>query len=423
MFRSFDWWFVGAAFLFIAGAYTDAWAHNHIGADLDPFFTPWHGMMYAGFFLLAGLLIGQYMVNVRKSHDLDHAVPKGYGLSVVGALVFFASGFGDMLWHLSFGIEIAAMEVLLSPTHIGMIVGASILVGGTWRRLLHKTSLTQKDISSFPALLSFTLFMAPITYFTHWVSPFGYPLAEKSEHIVYPYMYIGGWLDKDFVGAALGMAGIIVFTVILMGFLLYSMRKFIFPFGSYTFLLGVLVLGISFNRDEYLYIVPAMFAGLTIDILIQILRRQLSHHKLLFIRLLSACIPIAVIGSYLLTVAVTEGTWWIVHVTGGALVVSGLIGWMMSFLVFRSEEDAKEVFLPSGDLSGERIFFTACTLIVVGTISFSITHSSLHEILEHNGRAVHTPPQQLLELRAPEKPASSGGLFHLHLPGTEKHHH
>jgi len=50
------------------------------------------------------------------------ALPPGYGLSLAGAGVFAASGVGDLLWHLLFGIE-ARMEALLSPTHVGLTLG------------------------------------------------------------------------------------------------------------------------------------------------------------------------------------------------------------------------------------------------------------------------------------------------------------
>jgi len=36
----------------LGGAYLDAWAHNHL-SNLESFFTPWHGVLYTGYFALA----------------------------------------------------------------------------------------------------------------------------------------------------------------------------------------------------------------------------------------------------------------------------------------------------------------------------------------------------------------------------------
>src|ERR687898_883364 len=54
------------------------------------------------------------------------------GCHGVGAGIFAASGVGDLIWHLLFGIE-AWMEALLSPTHVGLTLGVGLLVSGPWR--------------------------------------------------------------------------------------------------------------------------------------------------------------------------------------------------------------------------------------------------------------------------------------------------
>ncbi len=39
----------------MGGLYLDGWAHNHV-PELETFFTPWHAVLYSGFFAVAGFL-------------------------------------------------------------------------------------------------------------------------------------------------------------------------------------------------------------------------------------------------------------------------------------------------------------------------------------------------------------------------------
>src|SRR5688572_19740102 len=87
---------------FMTGLFLDGWAHNHI-AELETFFTPWHGVLYTGYFAVAGLMTITQLRNVTKGYSFSHALPKGYFLSLVGIVVFFFGGIGDMLWHEIFG--------------------------------------------------------------------------------------------------------------------------------------------------------------------------------------------------------------------------------------------------------------------------------------------------------------------------------
>ncbi|MGZ3602692.1 MAG: hypothetical protein ACXVDF_22480, partial [Ktedonobacterales bacterium] len=43
----FDWVMAAIFSWPLIGAYSDAWAHNHL--PIDNFFTPWHGILYSGF--------------------------------------------------------------------------------------------------------------------------------------------------------------------------------------------------------------------------------------------------------------------------------------------------------------------------------------------------------------------------------------
>ena len=59
-------------------------------------------------------------------------MPPGYELAIVGVLIFMAGGVGDMIWHEIFGIEIG-VEALLSPTHLILAVGMTLIISGPFR--------------------------------------------------------------------------------------------------------------------------------------------------------------------------------------------------------------------------------------------------------------------------------------------------
>ncbi|MEZ4668880.1 MAG: hypothetical protein R3E39_13310 [Anaerolineae bacterium] len=72
---------------FIFGLFLDGWAHNHI-ANLETFFTPWHGVLYSGFFSVAILMMVAQYRNVARGYAWSRALPHGYGLSLLGVAIF-----------------------------------------------------------------------------------------------------------------------------------------------------------------------------------------------------------------------------------------------------------------------------------------------------------------------------------------------
>src|SRR5262249_53683771 len=127
----FDWIMVGLLFWLLAGAYLDSWAHNHI-ATLDPLFTPWHAVLYAAFFAIAARIAGTIALNHRRGYSSARSLPSGYGLSLVGAGIFFVGGLGDAIWHTVFGVE-RDFAVVLSPSHLSLTFAACLMGAGPLR--------------------------------------------------------------------------------------------------------------------------------------------------------------------------------------------------------------------------------------------------------------------------------------------------
>lgn len=238
--HTFDWLVVGLGSLMLFGVHLDAWAHHRFA--LESFFTPWHGLLYSGFALLALLLAGTAL---RGGGLRPGALPAGYGPSLVGAGLFALGGVGDLLWRSLFGIEVS-VEALLSPPHLLLALGAGLMVTGPLRAALARGE-TQVP---WPALASLALLLSILTFFTTYANP----LTEAGE------------LQRgDDLTQALGVAGVLVQGALLTGVLLFAVRHLALPRLGLTLIVtlgSVLMLLVHAN----FVLLPALLAtGLLAD--------------------------------------------------------------------------------------------------------------------------------------------------------------
>src|SRR3954454_17656101 len=79
--------FVALATLWLAGGlFLDGWAHSHV-PTLETFFTPWHGVLYSGYAVLALTLIPTALWRGRPSGPVHDWLPAGSGLGLLGAIL------------------------------------------------------------------------------------------------------------------------------------------------------------------------------------------------------------------------------------------------------------------------------------------------------------------------------------------------
>jgi hypothetical protein len=114
----------------LVGLVVDGWAHNNLQA-LETFFTPWHALFYSGFVATAAWVLATAARARQPSRSGLAAFPAGYGLAVVGVVVFAVGGAGDLTWHSIFGIE-QDVEALFSPTHL-LIAGMALILSAPLR--------------------------------------------------------------------------------------------------------------------------------------------------------------------------------------------------------------------------------------------------------------------------------------------------
>ncbi len=311
---------------FIVGLFVDGWAHNTV-PQLESFFTPWHAVLYGGYFSVAILMSVTQYRNVGKGYAWSKAMPRGYMLSLFGVGLFFLGGGGDMLWHETFGIE-QNLEALFSPTHLLLATGAFLFITGPLRAAWGRGGLHGwRDL--FPAIMSVTLLFTLFTFFTQYANIFSNAGVMNMPE---PFGSTRYFTEVTSVVYILVPAGL------MMGILLLLVRRWQLPFGAATLMFTVnaflmYLMRIDFNEGYYPVIGAAFIGGLVTDILIARLRPSVTRHTVL--RLFAFLVPfiyfLLVLGAIVLSNG--RGLWWAIHSWLGVPFVAGAIGVGLSFLL------------------------------------------------------------------------------------------
>ncbi len=312
--RRFEWVVVGLSTWLMAGAYLDSWAHRHL-ARLETFFTPWHALLYSGMLAILIFLAVSALRNRARGHRPDHVLPAGYGLSLIGAVLFGIGGVIDMLWHLSFGIEVS-LAALISPPHLLLMLALGLIVTGplraAWRRPGIRAPLT--------AVISASLLLSMFTFFDQFDQPLVNTWAVAQAAIPTTTRYV----------QELGILGIMVQTALLTGVVLYLLSRFTLPFGSITLLVGLngALLG---SLEQHFDLIPvAIIGGLLADLVMLWLRP--GPRRVTALRFASFLGPVGVSSLYLLFLELTRGVNWPITLWLGSIIVSGAIGVLLSYL-------------------------------------------------------------------------------------------
>jgi hypothetical protein len=307
----------------IAGVHLDGWAHSHGKVD-QSFFTPWHAVLYTSFFVLAAVIVGALALNRLRSTSWLQATPRGYELAPLGVAIFALGGVGDMIWHVLFGIEVG-VEALVSPSHLLLAVGASLMITAPLRRAWQNADLAPRTfVDLVPALLSVMCLLTVLSFFTEFAN------ATINARLVSRTLQGSGDV-LVFRTQSVAMAGFVIQTALVMGIILLLLRRWMLPFGSVTLILTLTIAFSSVLTDQYRLIPAAAVAGLLADVLIRLLRP--STHRPLALRSFAFALPLIFYGLHYLTIALTSGIAWSVHLWTGTIVVAGLTSLLLSYLL------------------------------------------------------------------------------------------
>jgi hypothetical protein len=301
----------------IGGIYVDGWAHVHGLVD-KTFFTPWHGLLYGADFVCALTLAAVVGINHQRGWPWLRAIPHGYEFSMLGAPLFLVAGVGDLIWHTLFGIE-ANVDALLSPTHLLLAFSVLLILAGPLRAAWQRTDAasTHSWRTLLPALVSLLAVFSLFTFFTRFAHPFAWTV-----------LVTDGRTNGEH---AWGVAAVLLQAAILMGLLLFALRRWHLPLGTFTFVftLNAVLVGL---KDDAVFLIPAvLLAGGTADLLAWFLRPAVG--RVAALRVFAFCVPVVYYLGYFLTLWLTSRIAWSIHLWLGSLVMAGIIGLTLSYLL------------------------------------------------------------------------------------------
>ncbi len=134
----------------------------------------------------------------------------------------------------------------------------------------------------------------------------------------------------DFFNQALGVSSILLQSAILVGVVLPAVRRWELPIGTFTIIFAINGLAMASQEDTYYLVPAAILAGVVADALRWRLRP--SSESVWGFRGFAIASAGVFFALYFATLAVTDGLGWPVELWAGSIVLSGVIGWLMSYI-------------------------------------------------------------------------------------------
>jgi hypothetical protein len=319
----FDWAVIATSTWLVGGVFLDGWAHNHGKVD-STFFTPWHAVLYSGYMAVALVILGSMIFNKTRGASWGRALPAGYELSLLGVMIFAFGGVGDLVWHTLFGIE-ADIEALLSPTHLMLVTGIALMVTGPIRAAWWRSTAETRQrglVAYLPIVVSALYFVSILTFITQFAHPF---------QNAFPSVDFRPDNNNTFYPIGLGTVNILLYSALMAGVVLTLLRRWSLPFGSLTLLFTLNGVLQATQRDGYYLIPAALLAGLAADAIL--LRWQPITASKNRVRLFSFAVPAIFAAFYFAVIALNGSVWWTIHMWAGVIVLAGVVGLFISFLV------------------------------------------------------------------------------------------
>ncbi len=320
----FDAVFLSAVIWFQVGGWSDAWAHHHI-PQLETFLTPWHGILYSGFLVTAMVLLIAVTINRLRGASWREAIPRGYALSLLGVAGFIVGGVGDAIWHTLFGIE-QSVDAQFSPSHLTLLLFGCMFLLGPFRAIYQRRAETVGSKVFLTVTVILLLLLFNINTQTYHPFVFLWPTTTPK---------------TDVEGQLLAIVAIFFQSAILTGVLLYLIRRWQMYFGFFTIVITVSSIPLALMEDHSITIGVALLAGILIDIVYAILKPSVT--RVLHLRMFAA---LAAGGFYLMYILVLQfaiGIVWTIHLAGGAVTTSALVGWLLTYLLVPVSLDEETV--------------------------------------------------------------------------------
>jgi hypothetical protein len=308
----------------VLGLFVDGWNHLNLQeGKLGPFLTPWHAGLYFGFTMTALWIITRCQ---RRGAWCLARVPGGYGSALVGMGISTVAMAGDAVWHTAFGVETGVARVI-SPFHLLLFIGALMLVTSSFRAAWSaKSPAPVETLRDFaPALLSIALAAAMVAFLFQFASPF---VMWTSNSLV----RLSAQSPFHDTMLIYGLLAVLVTNLILITPVLMILRRWEPPFGTVTFLFGVVAL-LSASMTNLAWagaVAAAMAGGLIADLVIARLRP--TPMRPAATRAAGAIIPVGLWGSHFTALHFGYGITWPAELWVGSIALASFAGLALSLL-------------------------------------------------------------------------------------------
>jgi hypothetical protein len=312
-----------------AGVYMDGWSHIEYGPD-QSVFSEYHLLFYSSLTMIGLWLVGNTFRYIRRGYRGLNAIPVGYALSLIGVFVFGVSGVLDLTGHTLFGFE-TGMETLLSPTHMMLFMGWSLIALGP-ARAAAKREAKPSFLHLLPGLLSWTIFanvlaFAGMAYF---------PTVNNA------WMLSEWRTSTEWFGQSLGVMGVMMQSALLVATSLWLVHNFRLPIGAFTFFLTLFAALTTITSLEPQFIIPFVITGILLDVLYQALKPMAERKTQLYsFGFLLPVIFWTSFYAYAIATNLKGGVWYTNYVWMGSVFEAGIVGLLITLLSTSSQPSEK----------------------------------------------------------------------------------
>lgn len=317
----FDAAFAFLSAWFVAGLYYDGWAHRNRPSD-ERFLAPWHEFFVIAGFCLAVFFLAQILRTRHAGMKGARLIPAGYEWSAWGFGLTAVGIVWDLVWHSFFGTE-QEFEALFSPPHLAMSIGVGLVVTGPLRSNWRISPNLVDGQRGVALVLGATSALSVVTFATQFANPW-IVTHTVSQTFSTPV--------ETQLATALGLAGLLLHSLIWSAFVLLLLRTALPPWGL-TAAFGLNAVAVSFLGEGLAWAALGAGTGLVGDLLRAFLRKP-SQDRLRS-PILAAAVPMVYAALYFGYVQWTSGVAWSPSLWGGIVVSLGALGATLSLLSLR----------------------------------------------------------------------------------------
>ncbi|MER7167145.1 hypothetical protein ABT336_13890 [Micromonospora sp. NPDC000207] len=334
----------------VAGALADGWAHTNVIETIEGFFTPWHGLLYAGFAATAGWTF--FLAYRRRAHAprwWRDGWPVGYRVGAIGVVAFGLAALADMVWHETLGVEVG-LDASFSPSHLMLVCAALLMVSSPLRSWWAQGGAGLRTLTGVGSMVLTA--MNPTILLTHSSA---FLTTAPTRPIDAP---------NGPVSALLGVDAYLVTTILLVvPFLLLHRRRCTLGAGA-AVVAGVALFALGMH--EFPAAATAGAAGAVVgaglaDVVLHRLDAVRGPAAALRLPLAGAVFAALVWAGHLSGLAVADGIRWTPEVTTGIVTLTAVFGAALGGLAARPVPPRQPRPDPTGDGPTESAPATAAT--------------------------------------------------------------